>query len=166
MKDYDIYFELYGKKMKVTIAAFSEESAKGIIKGKIIFHKVEPVDKDFKKALDIIDDISDLLGIKKQWNKTKEIMKLLNFFRRLFGYEKLKFVTDTEISEMVLEYVNRASTEVPLKQLVEIIGTMPDIKDVKQTYCGRIVEVGQMNFRTIKFKRNKENNDYLLKVIV
>ena len=57
---YEIFFELYGKKMKSTVVAKSEIEAKEAIKNKIIFHKIEEQqwDKHFK-------DICDNLGIKK-----------------------------------------------------------------------------------------------------
>ena len=37
---YDVYFEIYGKKMKATVEANSEEDAKYLVRGKIKFHKV------------------------------------------------------------------------------------------------------------------------------
>lgn len=61
MKDFIIYFELYGKKMKTTIPAQTEDQAKQILKDKIIFHKVQekekynPVDDDWlNKFLDML----------------------------------------------------------------------------------------------------------------
>ncbi len=41
MKTYKVYFEFYGKKMKTTITASTEVEAKGLIKDKIKFIKVE-----------------------------------------------------------------------------------------------------------------------------
>ena len=44
MKQYTIYFEIFGKKMKTTIQANSELDAKQKLKDKIVFHKVEEFD--------------------------------------------------------------------------------------------------------------------------
>ena len=47
MKEYTIYFEIFGKKMKTTIYADSISEAKNKLKEKIIFHKIEennPID--------------------------------------------------------------------------------------------------------------------------
>lgn len=52
MKQYTIYFELFGKKMKTTIEAISEAEAKNKLKEKIIFHKIEEYD-----ALDFLKNI-------------------------------------------------------------------------------------------------------------
>lgn len=46
MKEYTIYFEVFGKKMKINVNALSEEMAKDIVKDKIVFYKVEEVVKD------------------------------------------------------------------------------------------------------------------------
>lgn len=43
MKEYTVYFEIYGKKMKTTIFAENESNAKQVIARKIIFHKIEEV---------------------------------------------------------------------------------------------------------------------------
>ena len=63
MKDFIVYFELYGKKMKATVKAFNEDGAKLIIKDKIIFHKVKP--KDVEDITKGFEDIMDILGVKK-----------------------------------------------------------------------------------------------------
>ena len=39
---YTVYFEIFGKKMKTTVDAKSEEDAKYRIMGRIIWHKVVP----------------------------------------------------------------------------------------------------------------------------
>ncbi len=47
MKNYKIYFEVYGKKMKTTVKAKTETEAKELIKNKIKFIKViqeDPID--------------------------------------------------------------------------------------------------------------------------
>jgi hypothetical protein len=54
MKEYRVYFEIFGKKMKTTVEAVSENQAKEMIKNRIIFHKIEkeinnPID-DFLKG--------------------------------------------------------------------------------------------------------------------
>lgn len=62
MKDYTVYFEIYGKKMKVTVKAFNEEGAKLIVKNQIKFHKVEDSTMDALKKT--FGDIIDFLGKK------------------------------------------------------------------------------------------------------
>jgi hypothetical protein len=42
MKIYDVYFEVYGKKMKAAIPAWNQKQVEFILFSKIIFHKVEP----------------------------------------------------------------------------------------------------------------------------
>lgn len=64
MKDFDVYFELYGKKMKTTVFAYNESSAKKIIREKIVFHKIiEKADK--KDIKDTFDNLMDMFGMKK-----------------------------------------------------------------------------------------------------
>lgn len=41
MKTYNIFFEIYGKKMKVQINALSPERAEIILRSKIEIHKIE-----------------------------------------------------------------------------------------------------------------------------
>ena len=41
MKNFKVYFEVFGKKMKTTINASSKEDAENKVRNKIIFHKVE-----------------------------------------------------------------------------------------------------------------------------
>jgi len=43
MKNYNVYFEIFGKKMKVEIKANSKQQAEEIVKSKIIFHKIEDI---------------------------------------------------------------------------------------------------------------------------
>ncbi len=60
MKNYDVYFELFGKKMKTKVLAESEVKAKEEVKNKIIFHKVAKVKDDaFNDVTDIIDKMKD-----------------------------------------------------------------------------------------------------------
>jgi len=61
MKDFDVCFEIYGKKMRTTVMALNENAAEIVIKNKIIFHKIEESKSDFNK----VDDMFDFLGIKK-----------------------------------------------------------------------------------------------------
>lgn len=51
MKQHTVYFELYGKKMKATVKAFSKEHAMEIIRDKIVFHKVEDLNDEMNKFL-------------------------------------------------------------------------------------------------------------------
>jgi hypothetical protein len=78
MKKYEVYFEIFGKKLKTTVDADNREQAKRIIRDKIIFHKIvididnsSPSDISdeigFKLSEDELDDaefIKDMLGIK------------------------------------------------------------------------------------------------------
>ena len=48
---YTVYFELFGKKMKTDVEARNEEHAKGIVKSKIIFHKVQLNPLDYLKNM-------------------------------------------------------------------------------------------------------------------
>lgn len=45
MNEYEIKFEFYGRKMKTTIEAKSEDEAKYLIMGKIKFYDVKKIDK-------------------------------------------------------------------------------------------------------------------------
>ncbi len=66
MKNYTIYFEIYGKRMKTDVMAENEEKAKELIKSKIIFHRVEKPKDEFNDAKDMMDDIFNLLGVKRR----------------------------------------------------------------------------------------------------
>lgn len=66
MKNYTVYFEIFGKKMKTKILAESKENAEQQIKDKIIFHKVVVDEQDeFNKAVNILDSINDILSKNK-----------------------------------------------------------------------------------------------------
>jgi hypothetical protein len=43
MNTYNVYFEIFGKKMKIEIKAKSKQQAEEIVKSKIVFHKIEDV---------------------------------------------------------------------------------------------------------------------------
>lgn len=64
-KNYSVYFEIFGKKMKAKVLAESEEEAQQKVKSKIIFHKTVIEKKDeFNQAMDLMDGIMDILGSK------------------------------------------------------------------------------------------------------
>jgi hypothetical protein len=60
MGKYTICFEIYGKKLKTTVIATTEEEAKEIIKSKIVFHKITKEKYDYYQ--DIPDVLKDLFG--------------------------------------------------------------------------------------------------------
>lgn len=62
MKKYEILFEVYGKKLKTTIEANSEEKAKEIVKNKIRFDKITELRT---KDDDILDQMMGMFGMKK-----------------------------------------------------------------------------------------------------
>ena len=59
---YTVYFEIFGKKMKYTVLAKSEEDAKYQIMGKIVWHKVTTENMYDSKA---INDLMGFFGINK-----------------------------------------------------------------------------------------------------
>ncbi len=63
---HNVFFEIYGKKMKAVIEAKNAHEAKEAVKAKIIFHKIEtvPVDDWSKLFGGGFDDICSALGIK------------------------------------------------------------------------------------------------------
>lgn len=67
MEYFDVYFELFGKKMKTTVCAHNETGAKKIIQKKIVFHKVV-------KKEDDNEDIKDFMG------DDDTFKKLMNMF--------------------------------------------------------------------------------------
>lgn len=65
-KNYSVYFEIYGKKMKANILAESMTDAQTKVKDKIIFHKTIVDEKDyFNKSVDTLNNIMDILDGKK-----------------------------------------------------------------------------------------------------
>lgn len=67
MKNYDVYFEIFGKKMKTTILAETMTEAKQKVINKIKWHKVVETPQDeFNQSIDMLDDIIDILGGKKK----------------------------------------------------------------------------------------------------
>jgi hypothetical protein len=61
MRNFDVYFELYGKKMKARVMAENENDAKKEVEKKIIFHKVEKPKEEFNDSMDIFDNILNIL---------------------------------------------------------------------------------------------------------
>lgn len=59
MRNYDVYFELYGKKLKKRVLAKSEADAKKQIANDIVFHKTVKANEEFNEVVDIIDNIID-----------------------------------------------------------------------------------------------------------
>ena len=59
MNNYTVFFEIYGKKLKTTVKAKSEDEAKKLIAEKIIFYKVvkEIDDNNPEIFKDIFGDI-------------------------------------------------------------------------------------------------------------
>lgn len=55
---YEVFFEIFGKKMKTTIEAKSIQDAEYLVRGKIIFHKVEAKD-------DTVNFLGDMFGFNK-----------------------------------------------------------------------------------------------------
>lgn len=71
MKNFEIFFELYGKKMKTIIVANNETDAKKNVQDNIIFYKIiEKVDD--KK------DIKDFMGNNDSFNKLMDIFGMNN----------------------------------------------------------------------------------------
>ena len=60
---YEILFEIFNKKMKTTIIATSEEQARSILMGKIIFHKVnKKVDSKDMDSDEMLGKFKDLFS--------------------------------------------------------------------------------------------------------
>lgn len=57
MKTYQVYFEMFGKKMKAEIKAKSEADAKQQVINKIIFHKVQAVPSDIDSIMEWFEKI-------------------------------------------------------------------------------------------------------------
>lgn len=66
MKNFDVYFEIFGKKMKTRILAENQEKAKEEVKNRIVFHKVEKSNEEFNQCIDILDELSNIIGGKKR----------------------------------------------------------------------------------------------------
>ena len=64
MKNYTIYFEIYGKKMRTTVSAENKEKAKDVVRNKIYFHIVEEIKKPPPDDHDTLNDLFGVFGIK------------------------------------------------------------------------------------------------------
>ena len=63
MKNYIVYFEIFGKKMKTTELAETMTEAKQNVINKIKWHKItEKPQDEFNQCIDILDNITDILG--------------------------------------------------------------------------------------------------------
>lgn len=71
IRNYDVYFEMFGRKMRMRVLAENEQAAKEMVKEKIIFHKVTKPDEAFNKCVDIIDNMIDLVDKMGNKNGTK-----------------------------------------------------------------------------------------------
>lgn len=65
MKNWTVYFEAFGRNLKITVTAESEEKAKDLVLQKIRFHKVEKTKDEFNDVIDIIDQMSEFFNPKK-----------------------------------------------------------------------------------------------------
>lgn len=65
-RNFTVYFEIFGKRMKTKVIAKSAEEAKQKVSSRLIFHKIEitPND-DFNKAIDMMNDLLNHFGDKK-----------------------------------------------------------------------------------------------------
>lgn len=61
MKNYKVYFSIYGKKLQVKVMAHDEKHAEAIVKQKIDVLKVEKCANDtFNECVDILDKINGI----------------------------------------------------------------------------------------------------------
>ena len=59
IKEFDVFLELYGKKMKVKILATTEEKAKERVKETIIFHKIKENNSDWNKMVGMMKEMKN-----------------------------------------------------------------------------------------------------------
>ena len=57
MKEYDVYFSIYGKKLKTTVLAPNEGEAMEYVRSKLLFHKITP------KQDDHLEQLKNILGL-------------------------------------------------------------------------------------------------------
>jgi len=57
MKEYTVYFEIFGKKLKTTLKAHSRSEAKNIIKDKIVFNVIKENDNNEDYVTDFFKNI-------------------------------------------------------------------------------------------------------------
>jgi hypothetical protein len=60
MNKHAYYVEFYGKKLKITLEAESIAKGKALIRDKIIFHKIEPLDY----SNNALENLMNIFGIK------------------------------------------------------------------------------------------------------
>lgn len=63
MKQYDVYFEIFGKKMRTKVVAENEAMAKKEIFSKIVFHKIEKPKNDFNDGADVLESIKNMFNM-------------------------------------------------------------------------------------------------------
>ena len=61
MRNFDVYFEVFGKKMKTRVIAENETEAQKQVLDKIIFHKVKKPNEEFNQCMDMLDDVINVL---------------------------------------------------------------------------------------------------------
>lgn len=70
MKEYLIYFEIYGKKLKTTVLAHDENEAKYLVKERINFLKIVEVTEEVKNDVfysdPIVQNLFDIVTGKKK----------------------------------------------------------------------------------------------------
>ena len=59
MNEYEIYFSLFGKNMRTTVTARSEDEAYEIVRNKIVFHKGKT------RLRDNADRLMNIFGMKR-----------------------------------------------------------------------------------------------------
>jgi hypothetical protein len=57
MKEYDVYFSIYGKKLKTTVLARNEGEAMEYVRSKLLFHKIT------LKQDDHLEQLKNILGL-------------------------------------------------------------------------------------------------------
>ena len=73
MKKYNIYFEIYGKKLKTTVNANDPQEAMNLVKNKIIFHKIEE-----EKRTDVDDFVDTIKSVFKEVDLTCEMQNSMH----------------------------------------------------------------------------------------
>lgn len=61
MRNFDVYFEIFGKKMKTRVMAESQEKAIAAVKDKMVIHKIVKPKEEFNEAMDLLDNLLDIL---------------------------------------------------------------------------------------------------------
>jgi hypothetical protein len=62
MREYTVYFDCFGKKMKTKVLAKSDADAKQQVIDKIVFVKVESEKSAFNSLVDMMDDTINMLN--------------------------------------------------------------------------------------------------------